>query len=151
MSEKSTAEEILEFAINAEQESADLYEGLAKQARNSAIKKSFLEFAKEELGHKAKILEVKAGNRQLKAEGEVMDLKLADYVVDLIPGPDADYQDVLIYAMKKEKAAFRLYSDLAAETSDAEIKGLLLGLAQEEAKHKLRFEVEYDEVILIEN
>ena len=74
MSEKTTAEEILEFAINAEQESADLYEGLAKQARNSAIKKSFLEFAKEELGHKAKILEVKAGNRQLKADGEVMDL-----------------------------------------------------------------------------
>ena len=151
MSDKSTIEEILEFAINAEQESADLYEGLAKQARNSAIQKSFLEFAKEEMGHKAKLLEVKSGKRELKPGGDVMDLKLAEYTVDVIPGPDADYQDVLIYAMKKEKAAFRLYSDLAAETSDAGIKELLLGLAQEEAKHKLRFEVEYDEVILIEN
>jgi hypothetical protein len=28
---------------------------------------------------------------------------------------------------------------------------MLLGLAQEEAKHKLRFEIEYDDQILTEN
>ena len=53
--------------------------------------------------------------------------------------------------MKKEKAAFRLYSDLAAKTDDANRKETMLGLAQEEAKHKLRFEVEYDEFVLTEN
>ena len=32
-----------------------------------------------------------------------------------------------------------------------DLKQTFLGLAQEEAKHKLRFEVEYDDVILAEN
>ena len=54
-------------------------------------------------------------------------------------------------AMKKEKAAFRLYTDLAASTDDADLKATLLLLAQEEAKHKLRFELEYDEQILKDN
>jgi rubrerythrin len=61
-----------------------------------------------------------------------------------------DYQSVLTIAMKKEKAAFKLYSQLAAQTVDQEIKEVFLSLAQEEAKHKLRFELEYDEEILRE-
>jgi rubrerythrin len=62
-----------------------------------------------------------------------------------------DYQQALIVAMKKEKEAFRMYSDLASVAQSSELKDVLLGLAQEEAKHKLRFEVEYDDVILKEN
>ena len=53
--------------------------------------------------------------------------------------------------MKKEKAAFRMYSDMAAAVEDDELKRTLLALAQEEAKHKLRFEVEYDECVYQEN
>ena len=64
---------------------------------------------------------------------------------------DLDYQQALIVAMKKEKAAFKLYSDLAASTDDENLRTILLGLAQEEAKHKLRFEIEYDEQFLSEN
>ena len=55
------------------------------------------------------------------------------------------YIDALIVAMKKEKAAFKLYIDLAAATQDEKIKIVFLELAQEEAKHKLRFEIEYDD------
>ena len=62
-----------------------------------------------------------------------------------------DYQSALILAMKKEKAAFRLYTDLAASTEDEGIRDLFQGLAQEEAKHKLRFEVEYDDDFLRDN
>jgi len=53
--------------------------------------------------------------------------------------------------MKKEKAAFRMYNDLASKAKKPELKALFLNLAQEEAKHKLRFEVEYDEHFLPEN
>jgi len=53
--------------------------------------------------------------------------------------------------MKREKAAYRLYSDLAAKVQDAEIKKLFEGLAQEEAKHKLYFETQYDEEVLKDN
>jgi rubrerythrin len=53
--------------------------------------------------------------------------------------------------MKAEKNAFRLYSELVAATTDANLKAILVGLANEEAIHKLRFEVEYDDHFLTEN
>ena len=84
-------------------------------------------------------------------EKQILDLKLSDYTVAEEPGPGADYQTVLIFVMKKEKAAFKLYTDLAGMTTDPAIQELLLSLAQEEAKHKLRFEIEYDDNILSEN
>ena len=80
-----------------------------------------------------------------------MDLKIADYVTDVAPSPDLDYQQALILAMKEEKVAFRVYTDLAGTTDDESLRTTLLGLAQEEARHKLRFEIEYDEEFLSEN
>ena len=78
-------------------------------------------------------------------------MKLADYMVDVNPDEDLDYQKALVLAMKKEKAAFKLYSDMAEAVEDAKLKDTLKALAQEEAKHKLRFEIEYDDVFLREN
>ena len=62
-----------------------------------------------------------------------------------------DYQSALVLAMKREKAAFRLYTALAAKVDDEALRELFLRLAQEEAKHKLHFEIEYDEHVLTEN
>lgn len=50
--------------------------------------------------------------------------------------------DILNFTINEEqKAAFRLYSDLASRTEHAELKETFLMLAQKEAKHKLRFEI----------
>ncbi|MEW5994541.1 MAG: ferritin family protein, partial [Candidatus Zixiibacteriota bacterium] len=81
----------------------------------------------------------------------VQDLKIGDNLVDIDLSGDLGYQEALILAMKTEKAAFRLYNDLATATDDANLKQMFLSLAQEEAKHKLRFEIEYDDHILREN
>jgi len=149
----SDVNEILDFAIAEEQKAADFYTDLAGKMAKPAMKKIFEGFAKEELGHKAKLEAVKGGQKLLSSAAKVADLKIGDYLieVDSDDGGDLDYQKALIIAMKKEKAAFRLYSDLASKTDDEEIRGILLGLAQEEAKHKLRFEIEYDEFVLTEN
>ena len=151
MAELNTVDEILDFAIGKEQEAADFYSGFAVKAKSPAMKATFEQFASEEMGHKAKLQNVKAGKKMLQSEAKIQDLKIGDYLVEEQPKEDMDYQDALIVAMKAEKAAFRLYSDLAARVDDAGIKDLLLGLAQEEAKHKLRFELEYDDQILTEN
>lgn len=143
--------EILDFAIAREQEAHDSYAGLAEQAKQPAMKEAFTQSAKEELGHKKKLEGVKAGKGLLPVAEKVQDLKLGDYLVDLEPGGELDYKHTLILAMKREKAAFRLYTDLSTLAEDGEVKTTFLGLAQEEAKHKLRFEVEYDESVLIEN
>jgi rubrerythrin len=97
------------------------------------------------------LLDVKAGKRLLKAERKVLDLKIGDYLVDTEPCADMDYQDALIVAMKKEKKAFKMYTDLAEATDDENLQTTFLSLAQEEAKHKLRFEIEYDDYVMAEN
>jgi rubrerythrin len=60
-----------------------------------------------------------------------------------------DYKDVLLLAMEKEEAAFRTYVNLVANARDGQIQDLLLALAEEEVKHKIRFETEYD--LLLKN
>ena len=151
MSQWNSPDEILDFAIKNEEEAAEFYTDLAVKAELASMRKLFEDFAREEQGHKAKLLGVKKSGKMLPASKAVLDLKIGDYLVDTVPGPEMDYQQALILAMKQEKAAFKLYTDLAAATDNEDLRGLLLGLAQEEAKHKLRFEVEYDERILTQN
>ncbi|MCD6499308.1 MAG: ferritin family protein [Deltaproteobacteria bacterium] len=145
-------DDILDFAIAREQEAHDFYKGLADKMDKPQMKKVFDQFAREELGHKSKLEGVKEGKRMLASKREIMDLKMSDY---LVAEPEAegelDYQQALILAMKKEKVAYLLYSNLADRVDDGGLKDLFSSLAQEEAKHKLRFEVEYDDVILTEN
>ncbi len=144
--------EILDFAIKDEQRAAKLYANLAKRSRSKEMQKIFKQFSNEELGHKKKLERIKTGEKIVVSDNKVQDLKIGDYLVEVSSSrDDLSYQESLIIAMKEEKAAFKLYSDLAARTDDAGAREIFLMLAQEEAKHKLRFEIEYDEQILREH
>jgi rubrerythrin len=144
-----SAEEILEFAIEREVESHDFYMRLAESVERPLMRKVFEDFAAEELGHKAKLEAAKRG-QILLGQPQVQSLGIADYLTDVEPKAEMSYQDALVLAMKKEKAAYRLYLDLAAIAEAEELTDIFLSLAQEEAKHKLRFEIEYDDEILKE-
>jgi rubrerythrin len=142
---------ILDFAIENEQEAVDFYNNLSSQATNEEMKQTFAQFAQEEMGHKARLLKIKeTGSVDLAVE-KVKDLKIADFTVSAKPAPGMTYQDALILAMRKEKAAFKLYMTLSEKVGSTTMKELFLALAVEESKHKLRFELEYDENVLKEN
>jgi rubrerythrin len=149
MKEWESVDEVIDFAIRSEVDSIQLYQGLAGRVEKPWMKKIFTDFAKEEEGHRKKLLKVKEGQVLKKSEEKVLDLKIGDYLVDVEPTPDMDYQDALILAMKKEKASFMLYTNLAYSTKDQGLRDTFLALAQEEAKHKLRFEMEYEDKILV--
>ena len=152
MKEFKTIDDILDFAIKDELRAANLYSDLAARSRNKEIKAVFEQFSLEEMGHKKKLENIKAGGKIVVPDQEVQDLKIGDYLVEVNAlRSDLSYQDSLIVAMKEEKAAFKLYSDLAARTNDPVVRDIFLMLAQEEARHKLRFEIEYDEYILREH
>ena len=142
------AKEALDFAIDNEQQSIEFYTDLAARAPNPEMRSVFDSLILEERGHKAKLLSIKDGRQLLPAEQRVMDLKIGDYLEEVELSADLDYQQALVLAMKAEKAAFKLYNDLASVTDDPALKATLLELAQEEAKHKLRFEIEYDDEFL---
>jgi rubrerythrin len=143
--------DILDFAIGEEQAAVDFYLHLADQSKSSQTKKIFQEYAEEEMRHKANLLSIRDSGSFNMPDATVKDLKIAEYLVDVKPSSNMSYQDALILAMKKEKAAFRMYTVLADKAEVPEVQAMFLKLAQEESKHKLAFEIEYDEYILKEN
>ena len=147
MNEWMTVDDVLDFAIDEEKGAIAFYTALAERAGSPAMRKVFLEFAQEEMGHRDMLIAVKEGASFDPSSESVEDLKIGDYLVDVKPSPDMDFQDALVLAMKKEKAAFRLYSDLSEATADERVRDTFRALAQEEAKHKLRFEMEYDDLL----
>jgi len=147
----NSVDEILDFAIRKEEEAAEMYTDLAGKVEKQYMRKLFEDFAREEVGHREKLLQMKEGRLLLPAEEKVMNLKIAEYLEDVRPSAVGDYAHALTLAMKEEKAAFRMYTELAEATDDERVRATLLGLAQEEAKHKLRFEIEYDEYVLAED
>jgi len=147
----NTVDEILDYAIDQEQQAADFYADLAGRAEKAGMKDILLDFAEEEKSHRERLELVKRGDRELAPEQEVLDLKISDYLVEVDAKKDISYQDALIVAMKRERAAFQLYTDMAEKVPEGNLKEILLGLAKEESKHKLFFESEYDERVLKDN
>ncbi len=146
-----SAEEILDFAIENEEKAQQFYLEMSEKVKNPGMARTFKDFAAEEARHRTHLQRVKDGRKALLAPAQMPDLKISDYLVEVEPSPDMDYQDALALAMQNEKAAFKLYQNLAQVSDDPEMQELFMALAQEEAKHKLRLELEYDENILGEN
>lgn len=151
MKKFDTIDDILNFAIQSEQEAVDFYKKLAENSKTEDMRKVFEDFAQEEVSHKARLTKIKEEKLFEISNEKVADLRISDYIVNVKPTPDMSYQDALVLAMSKEKAAFRLYSNLAKYAPTQDMKALFLSLAQEESKHKLRFELEYDEFVLKDN
>jgi len=144
-------DEILDYAIDQEQQAADFYEDVAQRVETAGMKKILLDFSEEEKRHKKILLAVKTGEHELTPEQEILDLKISDYLVEVNVSDNITYQDALIIAMQRERAAYNLYRDMATKVPDSKLKNILIGLAKEEAKHKLFFEAEYDERVLTDN
>ena len=142
---------ILEFAIEKEAEAREFYLEWAGKAKSEHLQKMFRELAAEEQKHGEKLERIKGGSAFRGVPGKVTDLKIVDYMVDIAPSPDMDYQEALIIAMRRERSAFKLYNDLAAMGGAEEARTLFLALAQEEARHKLRLESEFEKDIYRDN
>ncbi len=143
--------EILNFAIEKEEEAYQFYTDLAGKMERESMRTVFLQFAGEEKLHKSKLLDIQGGKLEIPEATKVTDLKIGDNLEEVEIIADLSYQQALILAMKAEKNAYKLYTDLAELTTEPAQKGIFLQLAQEEARHKLRFEIEYDDFILLEN
>jgi rubrerythrin len=151
MPQFNSVDEILQFAIEREEEAALFYLEQSSHVKSADMRRTFEEFAKEEKSHKAKLVAIREGKTLVPPHRKILDLKMAEMHDPVAPSANMDYADVLVLAMQREKASFKLYSDLAAMTEDENTRNVFLSLAQEEAKHKLRFELEYDREVLGEN
>jgi rubrerythrin len=146
----SNVDEALDFAITEEQHAYELYHDMAREARSASMQQVFEQFAAEECAHRSKLEGVRTGGGMQAAEAAVMALSVTDYMVAEERTPVTTYQSALLFAMQKEKAAYRMYADFAG-IAPAGLRELFLSLAHEEANHKLRFELEYDAMVSPEN
>jgi len=139
----SSVEEALDFAISREVEAYDFYTKWAALVKKPEMVKTLKDLAVEEQQHKIRLEAARAGEIAI-GEEDVGDLGIADVVDKVEPKPDMSYTDLLVVAMKKENRSYRLYMDIALTVQKQQLRDIFLKLAQEEAEHRLRFEIEYD-------
>jgi len=146
--DEKTFGEIIRFAIQRENESMEFYDKARKMVKHSGTRDLFLDFVKQEQGHKRKLEEVLAGKIVLGKIERIPNLKISDYMVEAELKPDISYGDILRIAMKREERSVKLYTDLSEKNQDQVLKNLFSFLIQEESKHKYHVEKLYDEEIL---
>ncbi|MHC4213450.1 MAG: ferritin-like domain-containing protein [Planctomycetota bacterium] len=146
----SKQHQLLELAIARELEAYHFYTALSENVISKKIGRIFEELAAEELEHKKRLeLEVLKRGHVLPPYEKVSPIKHSLFIPDLKAKLDLDYKDVLLLGIEKEQASFESYVNLLATTKDPEVREMLTELAEEEVRHKLRFESEYE--ILMKN
>jgi rubrerythrin len=145
-------QEILREAIQGEIESYELYTGAVDLVETTHIKDLLRELAQEEMGHKAALERMLTNPAGLRAQVQklqaapIQDYKIADHLVAAPLGPHSTFQDVCIFAAKKEQQSYELYRNLAEQAS-GEAQDLLEAMAKDELRHKNLVEGWYEEVV----
>ena len=138
-------QEILTFAVNKEEASYLFYTDMARMAEDKTVSQLFEDFAKEELSHREQLqLEIMKMGKVVSTDDDWSDRTRAEYTVEGEFPEDFSYADVLKLAIAKESAAFKLYIDLLRITEDQEAIDMFTALAEEEVRHKIKFESAYE-------
>lgn len=143
--------EIIDFAIESEMGEIQFYSELAETMERKNVKHLFRSIALEKTARVFQLENMKEIGVLLDVES-VQDLKIAGTFSEIdYTKTNLSYQEALIIAMNKEKEKFILYQELANCTTDTKCKQTFLSLANQEARQKLKLEIEYDEFILYDN
>ena len=145
--EFKSMQDILEFAVSKEQASIQFYKDLVSQMNNPTTQALFTTLIRDEQNHlEALHLEMNKLGYTVKPQDSETDpaylweerLELDDQARDM------DFIGALVLAIQKERAAFRLYTQILGTTNNEEFAKVLLELAEEEMRHVLQLEREYE-------
>ncbi len=149
--QNETIESILKKAADKEEGAYLLYKNAANRAKDVHTKTVLSKFAEEEQKHKQALEEFDTGNlKEQKIEIEEEHRQgISEFLVstDERLSEDSDFKDIIIYAAKREKKAFRFYSNMSKSVDEPDLKKLFVWLAQEESKHKEDIEALFWEVM----
>lgn len=149
--DKSRFDEIIDFAIEREEEAVQFYKELRDMVDFKGKKELLKGFEDMEKVHVKVLQNLRKRDLNQMTVPNVDNLDISSYIVAAEPTPEMSFQDILTIAMKREASSQKLYTVLAQQSPDPDIKKLFLKLASEEAKHKLQFEKIYDDEVLTEN
>lgn len=136
--------EILRFARAKEQSSCQFYKDLSQTVSNPVSQGVFSALANEEERHAASIeMEIYKLGHTVKPEkadegGAEERLSVDEEAKNM------GFLDAIEMAIEKERAAFRLYAELMGQTQEGEARQIFAELAEEEVRHMIRLEKEYE-------
>ncbi|PID27248.1 MAG: hypothetical protein CR982_06530 [Candidatus Cloacimonadota bacterium] len=141
------------FAIEQEQNAADIYNSLLERSSNSGNRKLFEELRNTEYDHKKKLQELDLDNvESFNEDDNIPNIKATDYLVEPDRNGDLDYEDILVLAAKREQKSYEMYKKFSEIFKDNDkLKQLFEILANEEKSHKYEIEKMYDDIVLNEN
>lgn len=143
-------EQILKTATSFEEGARDFYTSLAPRV-SKRIRWLVEELAEEEQEHYrlfSELTEKVKGDQSLsfQIESPESDGRFTDCLHLPELGENPDDQDVMLYALGREKAAMEQYRAIAADTPAGPIHDLFQFLANEETRHKAELEKLYYEM-----
>jgi rubrerythrin len=145
-------ETILREAIQGEIESNQLYTDAVELVRAEHVRESLRQLAQEELGHKTALEKMLVNPGQMRLQvrkleaAHIQDFGIGDHLVVRPLGPDSTFQDVCIFASRKEQSSYELYCALA-EQNEGPVRELFEAMSKDELRHKNLVEGWYEEVI----
>jgi rubrerythrin len=144
---------VLQKAAAKERAAHRLYSKLAGTIDDAAARGLLKDLAAEEKRHIKMVSDVAKGKKNVneKITGVAADLHITEFLKPTTLSTRASFQEVLIYAMKREVQAIAAYSAMARAVKSPRVKKLCRFLATQEKAHKLRLERFYDDVIYREN
>jgi rubrerythrin len=145
MSKETALAEVLATAIAREQDAYFFYSDLMELAKDKTVKETLQWIANEEFKHRRFLVEYRNGKHGTKAMAlqAPIDYKLAENLEEPATDKPLDGAEIYLVAAHREKRAHAFYTGLAQMHSDPAIKELLLGMANEELKHKEKMEYLY--------
>lgn len=142
----SSIKDVLSFAVSKERASVQFYRDVSSQMNSSATKALFEALVKKEVEHvQSLVLEIQKLGYTVSNETEQGSDFEWDERLDIDDtARNMDFLEALVLAIQKERAAFRLYAQLIGSTGNEEFDTILLELAEEEMRHVLQLEREYE-------
>jgi rubrerythrin len=144
-----STKDILVFALSKELASAQFYRDIGSRMPNSSTQALFGVLLKNELEHVETIrLEIQKMGYTVEAELEKVpsDYEWQERLEMDDAASEMSFTEALVLGIQKERAAFRLYTQLLGQTQSAENEQILLELAEEEMRHVLQLEHEYESI-----
>ncbi len=146
--EFETFADVLDFGLEEKTTVCDFYRGMAQTTALPSTKKAFQIVAAEKFKQKEHLLRVKPDWYLKYVPENVPSLKIADYVTaEVLPREDMNTREAFIFAIRVERDALRLYTDLADNARNAETQAAFLSLGQEQARFLLKLETEYERYV----
>lgn len=145
--------ELLDTALYKEIASQSLYSAALAKAGDADAKQLLQELVLQEEKHADQLRSLKEKGLPQRAEdnAKVTDLRMSEYLV----GPDklenAGFQDIIIFAIKREQEAIDFYSRMTPILREQTAKEICQQLVHDELGHKLRLETLYDDLIYRED